>query len=281
MGWIFFVVLTFAAFGLVQAIYTTLQAVVGWLAGATVEAISVGCGPNVFEKTICGISWRVGAIPVGSYTRFLSPSDEQPPGTDATVSAKSPDKVSFGDVPILGRVATLLIGPLSSAFIGLVCVAVPIWTGGDQVVINDKLPMQLGKTGVPYLTVDQRASTWFGQEQLLANTFVEFSFRAMTFKSLKGWGGYLAWLSTLGSAGVNSPAVWLSCFGVTMIGMGVANLLPVPILNGGYIVLHLTQAVFGRFPPKYVAAANGFGLIFVLLMFGRMVLADISWLFAG
>jgi membrane-associated protease RseP (regulator of RpoE activity) len=281
MGWIFFVVVTFAAFGMVQAIYVLVQTTVGWLAGATVEAVAVGCGPNAFEKTIRGVSWRVGAIPWGGYTKFFGQDDEQSPEADAIVSTRSPDKVSFQDLPILGRAATLLVGALSSAFIGLVCVAVPIWAGSDQVVVNEKLPMQLGKTGVPYLTVDQCASTWIGQEQLLTNTFVEFSFRSLTFKSLKGWGGYVAWLSTLGSAGVNSPSAWLSCFGVTMIGIGVANLLPIPILNGGHIVLLLTQAVFGKLPPRYLSAMHLFGLLFLLLMFGRMVLADISWLFAG
>ena len=136
MGWIFFVVVTFAAIGLVQAIYVLVQTAVGWLARATVEAVAVGCGPNAFEKTIRGVSWRVGAIPWGGYTIFFGQDYVQYAEADATVNANSPDKVSFRDLPVLGRCATFLIGPLSSAVIGLVCVAVPIWAGGDHVVVN-------------------------------------------------------------------------------------------------------------------------------------------------
>ena len=79
MGWIFFVVVTIAALGLVQAIYVILQTIVGWFAGATIEAVSVGVGPNIFEKTIRGVSWRVGAIPLGSYTKFFGCLMYHPP----------------------------------------------------------------------------------------------------------------------------------------------------------------------------------------------------------
>lgn len=277
MGWFLFVVLTLIAFGLTQAIYVVLQAVVGWSAGATVEAIAIGCGPNLFGKNIRGVSWRIGAMPWGASTKFFGSEDSEDAALDAPDKRDLQNKTAFNKIPLLGRVAVMLVGPLSYVFIGLTCVAIPVWNGGDQVVVNRELPMQWEKNGVPYLTVAQHPSTWAGQKELFANTTLEFGIRVMTFKSLEGWGGFIAWLWTLGSAGTNSLAVWLSCFGVTVIGIGAANLLPIPVLNGGHVLFQLTGAIFGTVPERFLIAATYFGMMFVLLLMGRIILLDIAW----
>ncbi len=171
----------------------------------------------------------------------------------------------------------MLVGPLSSVFVGLSCVAIPVWNGGDQVVVNPELPMQWKKTGVPHLTVTHQPSTWAGQKELIANTTLEFGIRVVTFKSLDGWGGIIAWLSTLGLAGTDSLAVWLSCFGVSMIGMGAANLLPIPVLNGGHIAFQLVDALHGKVSERILIASTYFGMMFTLVLMGRILLLDIAW----
>lgn len=52
------------------------------------------------------------------------------------------------------------------------------------------------------------------------------------------------------------------------INVGFVNLLPVPVLDGGHIVLCLYELVVGRRPgPKIQAILNGVGLVFIIFLF--------------
>jgi regulator of sigma E protease len=52
------------------------------------------------------------------------------------------------------------------------------------------------------------------------------------------------------------------------INVGFVNLLPVPILDGGHIVLCLYELVLCRRPgPKIQAILNGVGLVFIIFLF--------------
>lgn len=227
---------------------------------------------------ICGCVFRISAIPFGGYTKFYGHDDEEDATTKNEIDGASRDIVPFNDLPILGRAAVFFVGPLSQVLIGLVCAAIPVWIGADQVVVDAELPALWAKNGVPNLTVARHSSTWNGQLELFDNTTFEFFLRTVTFRSLNGWSGLLGWTSTLGSASKHSFAAWLSCFGVTMIGVGLANLLPVPALNGGHLVFLAIEAVNGRSPERLLITATYFGMLFVFVLMGRLILADIVWI---
>ncbi len=279
MEWLIFVVLTLLALGFTFGIYALAQVFVGWCVGATLEAVSVGFGPAVLDSTIRGIKWRIGIIPLGGGgAKFFTRDVDDAGKSDAVVKQESNNKTGFDEVALVGRVAMILVGPLSSVFIGLACVAIPIWNGSEQVVVRPDLPAQWKITGVPHLTVVQKPSTWASQKELLANTTLEYVTRFVTFKSLDGWGGLLAWLSTLGLAGTNSLTVWLSCFGVTMIGTGAANLLPIPLLPGGQLMLQLSYAILGKLADRFLFVTTIFGFLFVLFIWGRLIFLDVRWI---
>lgn len=81
------------------------------------------------------------------------------------------------------------------------------------------------------------------------------------------------------SFGINWQAV-LSFMAVVSLSLAVLNLLPIPVLDGGHIVLYAYEAVFGKPMPERVQAIGmNIGLV---LLGGFMILAignDISRLF--
>lgn len=274
MNWIAGVALTFVAWMATQAIYVVLQAIVGSCVGATVKTMSVGFGPTIVEKYICGCVFRLSSLPFGGYTKFCGRDDV----TDKDeINGASHNIVPFEDVSIFGRAAVLFVGPLSTIIIGLASVAIPVWIGADQVVVDAELPSLWTHTGVPNLSVARHSSTWNGQRELFGNSTFELFLRTITFRSLHGWSGPLGWMSTLGSSINHSFAVWLSCFGVTMIGFGLMNLLPIPVQNGGHLVFLLIEAANGRPPDRLLITASYLGMLFSLVMMGRLILADILW----
>ena len=280
MDWFAVSLLTVFAFGITQAVYAISQAIVGWWVGATVECISIGFGPVIFGKTISGVVWQLSAIPVGSYTKFLSDDAESDDGSQVDEAGDVP-RESFSDLTIPRRAAISLIGPMSLIVIGLICMVISILAIGDQVVVDRGLPQQWNRTGVPHLTVAQAPSTWGGQKLLFESTVLEYSIRVVTLASLNGWGGFIGWASTLGSAGLYSWTAWATCFGVTVFGLGLANLLPIPCLNGGHLVFLIIEFALGKRPENFAIMATYVGMLFLFLAMSRMILADIAWLIAA
>lgn len=280
MAWFAVSLLTVVAFGITQAVYAISQAIVGRWVGATVEYISIGFGPVIFEKNMSGGVWRISAIPVGACTKFLGDDAESDEGSKAD-GARNVPRICFSDLSIPRRAAIFLIGPIASIVIGLACMATSILAAGDQVVVDLALPQQWNRNGVPHLTIAQAPSTWSGQKKLFESTVLEYSIRLVTLASLNGWGGFIGWASTLGSAGLYSWTAWASCFGVTIFGLGIGNLLPIPCLNGCHLVFLIIELWLGKFPEKFAIMATYVGMLFLLLVMGRMFLADIAWLCAA
>jgi regulator of sigma E protease len=73
--------------------------------------------------------------------------------------------------------------------------------------------------------------------------------------------------------------VWLLC--LITVNLGIFNLLPIPILDGGHNVLLLIEVVrkwFGKPPPseKFIAGFQYVGLAFILTLFVFVTFNDIS-----
>ena len=78
--------------------------------------------------------------------------------------------------------------------------------------------------------------------------------------------------------------LWLLC--LITVNLGVFNLLPIPVLDGGHNVLLLIEVVrkwFGKGPPspRFVAAFQYSGLLFILCLFVMVTYNDISRIFGG
>ena len=64
------------------------------------------------------------------------------------------------------------------------------------------------------------------------------------------------------------------------ISLGVLNLMPIPLLDGGHVVMYMIEIVMGRPVPEgvQVAVMQG-GLVFVLMLFVFVTFNDVSRLF--
>jgi regulator of sigma E protease len=81
------------------------------------------------------------------------------------------------------------------------------------------------------------------------------------------------------SIGVVEVLFWL---GVISLNLGVLNLMPIPVLDGGYIVLSLLEIVSGkRFKPKHVEKVIIPFAILLLTLFVFLTFNDLSRVFAG
>jgi len=61
------------------------------------------------------------------------------------------------------------------------------------------------------------------------------------------------------------------------INLGVINLLPIPILDGGHILLSVPEMLTGRKLPRAVADyANRFGLVLILALFVFVTFIDLE-----
>src|SRR5207249_9762804 len=78
--------------------------------------------------------------------------------------------------------------------------------------------------------------------------------------------------------------LWLLC--LITVNLGVFNLLPIPVLDGGHNVLLLIEVVrkwLGKPPPseKFIAGFQYVGLAFILTLFVFVTFTDIHRLIRG
>jgi membrane-associated protease RseP (regulator of RpoE activity) len=285
--WLTGLLVTLVSFQIAQFIYVSLQAFVGCRVGATLQAVCVGSGPVVFSRKIRGCLWQLRLLPWGAYTKFVgdpsdnpgesqaSDEDQQVELTDEAVALPSN---RFLCLPVFGRMLIMLVGPAGLLLVGVFFATLPVLFGSPQLVVNEQLPRRLGLSAVPGLTVAENSSTIQGQVELLRQTVIEFVCTIVTFKSTRGWGGYIGWLSTSASAMSHSFLTWSSFFGILIFGFGLMNLLPIPVLNGGHLVFLVLEGAFGRISDSVRITSVYCGLIILLLFVARVCLADLQWL---
>ncbi|MFN3607334.1 MAG: site-2 protease family protein [Cypionkella sp.] len=73
--------------------------------------------------------------------------------------------------------------------------------------------------------------------------------------------------STMGDAARSGLESFVSMLAVVSLGVGLLNLLPVPVLDGGHLVFYAYEAISGRKPnPRVLNAAVMLGLFLVLAL---------------
>jgi regulator of sigma E protease len=209
-----------------------------------VESVSIGFGREWLART-CGdgTRWRLGLIPFG--------------GSVIVGNAARP----FLDEPLPARAIVTLGGPLANfAFAILLMACVFLWEGElvDPVdpggspshVFVHRSPVEaighatikVGDIAVTSLARSWRALSDHGSGQAVQG--VGSVVEATHATAANGWDS-LAWLTALIS-----------------IGIGLFNLLPVPVLDGGQLVLIAFQAFAGHPPPqRTVNGVNWAGIV--------------------
>lgn len=259
-------------------IYQLAIAYVGEHFGMRVREISIGIGSTLLRFTSQGCTYRLAAIPFGSYTKFVGPDEVE---VDAGVSFQDePLKTVFiDDLPPSEQMLTYLSGPLAIAIFGIACLAVPIWTGAPELQVCTKEASQVRPCGVGGLRLGEQPTSWKSQVALFRNTAVEFTIRLISFQSMEGWGGLVSYFVTVEAVGKLSVSAWLSSVGVMLLWLGVFNMLPVPPLIGFLFLESLARWVTGRRLPKGVRQQFFTICLLVLIAYlCRAIWIDAVWL---
>ena len=75
---------------------------------------------------------------------------------------------------------------------------------------------------------------------------------------------------------------YLNFIALVSISLGVLNLLPIPVLDGGYLLYYSLEAIFRKpVPPKWVEIGTKFGLVIVMIAMSLALFNDISRLLPG
>jgi regulator of sigma E protease len=96
---------------------------IGRWCGVKVEAFSLGFGPELFGFTDrYGTHWRVAALPLGGYVKFLGDANGASMQDEAVMDALSPEerKVSFSAQKVWRRAAIVAAGPIANFVLAIV-----------------------------------------------------------------------------------------------------------------------------------------------------------------
>ena len=107
-----------------------------------------------------------------------------------------------------------------------------------------------------------------------------FSLTVFTFESMwkmiqglistKNLSGPIAIAQVAASTAASGFTTWLSFLALLSISLGAINLLPIPVLDGGHIVFHSLEGLFGRPVPEQIQMMSyqlGLLAVFTLMVF--------------
>jgi membrane-associated protease RseP (regulator of RpoE activity) len=295
-----FIVLTLLFIWVMTALYCLTMALVGRAAGISVERCAVGIGPTVSRLTIRGIPIVVKPIPFSGRTKFRDRGDDAPftsvggnlmaddaaqssdrvqfdqATVDSQRDVNSPDSFQAASYPV--RVAVLLSGPLTSILLGLVLLALPVWAKAEKRLARFGGGELIEPSGVPDLRLETSPPSDTTQLQAVRQTAGDYFTRMISFRPLEGWGGYVACVVTSAVIASQSPWGWITCMGIVALSNGCLSLLPIPLLNGGRLVLETVGAVFAPVGERAFTRLSMIGLALILMAIGRMIWLDVTWL---
>lgn len=266
--------ITLLAFQLVQLLYVISQSLAGILAGTKVLCNSIGAGPVLYKMNLFNIEWRLSLFPFNAYTKFVGEEDL----LEESFFLTEDDSIQpFTALPFYSQTFILLAGPCSTILVGLLLLWTATFFEGSNVVVAPNTGEQIFPSAVPELAWEKSQADWKSHIELLQDTILTFATRLITFQSLTGWGGALGSIITCAVVLAHSPPAWLTCFGIICFAMGVLNLLPIPVFNGGFLLIYFLKFIIGRELESLIHRVNLGGIIFCLFVWLRIIYRDIVW----
>jgi len=98
--------------------------------------------------------------------------------------------------------------------------------------------------------------------------------------SLKNVSGPISIAAYAGVSALEGPAAFLDFLAIISISLGVLNLLPIPILDGGQIVYQLAEGISGRpLPERIQVLGQQLGIVLLILLMSLAFYNDVAWRF--
>ena len=263
-------------------------------AGVRVEVFSVGFGRELFGYTDkAGTRWKFSLIPFGGYVKMFGQSDLGPDdeGADMTDAERA---VAFHHKKLSQKTAIVAAGPLANILFAITIFTVLFATTGQpftpaqvsEVVPGSAAEVAGLKSGDEFLEVAGRSIARFEEVQQLIRLHpgipvdiivdrdgAQLNLVATPSVNVIPDGlGDEARIGVLGVRGLERAFERHAAF--LSINLGLINLLPIPLLDGGHLAFYAYEAVFRRAPGRWAQELGmKIGLVFVL---GLMLFATFN-----
>ena len=99
--------------------------------------------------------------------------------------------------------------------------------------------------------------------------------------SVKNLSGPVAIADYAGQAVQVGLLPFLLFLSMMSISLGILNLLPIPVLDGGYLAMYLYELIVGRKPPNRPSASRSGRLLLILFVTLIALMNDVTRLFGG
>jgi len=241
------------------------------MCGVDVEVFSVGFGKVLLKKRLWGTEWRLSLLPIGGFVKMKGDSDYNKTDDPSTFWGTHPLKRAW--IAFAGPLVNLLLPyPLYFAFI----VGQP-WP--DVVVPDGAEAARIGIVDAAGLS-----------HRLVVKSYSDMgaAFRQNTITrtpKLEDLGGPVAIYEI--SSKVQKRAIETEDWGFLIdwlvfmsINLGIINLLPIPVLDGGHITISLGEAITRRrMSIKSRNIATYIGIAFVFALMGLAIASDMVRIF--
>jgi len=174
--------------------------------GLPVLRFSIGMGPVIFSHRLKGVEWALSALPFGGYVLF-----------DA-------ESVAFENASPWRKVVTALAGPMANLVIGCLLFIMAASLSVHGLAIGTGLEKSMEALNMLFSTLYRLFSGEVGIRDL---------------------GGPVMMVKA-GAGLTHDAGAFLSYLGFLSLNLGIFNLLPIPALDGGQILMSLATSFSGR-----------------------------------
>jgi membrane-associated protease RseP (regulator of RpoE activity) len=222
--------------------------------GVPVEVFSVGFGPKLFAIRRGETEYRFSAIPFGGYVKMAGASPTHGEPTPHGFDSKAPWQ----------RFLILLAGPVMNIGFALALAVIGLWAGidipgqnGAAASIYRPAPLDAFPMGVR-VVADSSAQIVTTLGGLLTGAISpSHLIGPVGLAQIAGEASQLGWRTLLAAMAFIS------------LNLGICNLLPVPILDGGHMLMLLVESVTRRnvsFRMRKALLGAGAAAMLLLLM---------------
>lgn len=203
---------------LLFSLHTGAMAICGWRLGLQVEEVRVGFGPQFFSIAMGNAKFSLGILPLGGSTKFAEPDEFTNDGTYA----------HFSDLGFWGRIVLFSIGNVVLVVSAVIAIAVPAVVFGRGLILVDE-QLQAPMFALGPTSIGEAIQTAI------------YALRVQVFQQSEP-----APLRQLVALSHETLLAWPAVFGIIAVVNAAFNMIPLPILNGGQIVIVTFEAVVGR-----------------------------------
>src|SRR5438552_3856661 len=214
-----------------------------WVArrcGVKVLKFSIGFGPKLAGRQIGETEYVISAIPLGGYVKML--------GEDLGDEVSAEDKKrSFAHAPLLKRTAIVAAGPIFNLLLAYLIFTAWLAAGGP-------------------LFVPSFADLASNVEAVVPGSPAE----AAGLRKGDKIGGPLTLAKISGDAATQGFSNYAFLIAILSINLGVLNLLPIPVLDGGHLAFFAIEAVKRRplsIRSRELAQQVGIFLLICLMLY--------------